>query len=151
MNARSKPDADKGKGKDTAEKDAGEDDVPFGASMSLKRSRAHAAVHAIPDFKALHAAQESLLASRRAEVQPTVPVSFGLATETRAAEREKFEDARRAREREAERAAEEARRQRELEEEAEIRELRRRAVPKANEVPEWYAFAPKKAKADSGK
>ena len=55
------------------------------------------------------------------------------------------------REREAERAADEARRQRELEEEAEIRELRRRAVPKANEVPEWYAFAPKKAKADSGK
>ena len=50
---------------------------------------------------------------------------------------------------ELERQAEERRRQRELEEEAEVRELRRRAVPKANEVPEWYAFAPKKAKADT--
>ena len=30
-------------------------------------------------------------------------------------------------------------------EEEEIRELRRRAVPKANELPEWYQFAPKRS------
>ena len=102
--------------------------------------------HPIPDFKALHAAHESVLAQRRAEVHPTVPVGFAFATDTRAAEREKFEEQRRARELELERQAEERRRQRELQEEAEIRELRRRAVPKANEVPEWYAFAPKKTK-----
>ena len=53
---------------------------------------------------------------RRAEVHPTVPVAFGLATETRAAERERFEEARRAREREAERLAEERRLEREREE-----------------------------------
>ncbi|EJF67314.1 hypothetical protein DICSQDRAFT_123697 [Dichomitus squalens LYAD-421 SS1] len=111
------------------------------SQSSLKGSRAP-----IPDFKSLHAMRESVLARRRAEVHPTVPVGFAFATDTRAAEREKFEEARRARERELERQAEERRRQRELEEEAEIRELRRRAVPRANEVPEWYAFAPKKAK-----
>ena len=120
-----------------------------GQGASLRRSRAHAHQHPIPDFKALHAAQESVLAQKRAEIQPTVPMGFELATVTRAQERERFEEARRARERELERQAEERRRQRELEEEAEVRELRRRAVPKANEVPEWYAFAPKKAKADT--
>ena len=121
-----------------------------GGSTSLRRSR-QAPVHPIPDFKALHAAQESVLAQKRAEIQVTKPVEFGLATEVRAQERERFEEARRARERELERLAEERRRQREMEEEAEIRELRRRAVPKANEVPEWYAFAPKRAKAaDAG-
>ncbi|KAI0756412.1 hypothetical protein C8Q80DRAFT_28046 [Daedaleopsis nitida] len=124
-----------------------------GSSSSLTRSRAHAhaLVHPIPDFKALHAAQDSVLAQKRATgIHVTVPVEFGLTTESRAQERERFEEARRAREQELERLAEERRRERELEEEAEIRELRRRAVPKANEVPEWYAFAPKKAKADAG-
>ncbi|RPD64622.1 hypothetical protein L226DRAFT_529001 [Lentinus tigrinus ALCF2SS1-7] len=120
-----------------------------GQGTSLRRSRAHAHHHPIPDFKALHAAQESVLAQKRAEIHPTVPMGFELSTETRAQERERFEEARRARELELERQAEEKRRQRELEEEAEIRELRKRAVPKANEVPEWYAFAPKKAKADT--
>lgn len=122
-------------------------DKSTGGGGSLRRS--HANVHPIPDFKALHAAQESVLAQKRAEIQVTKPVEFGLATVNRAQERERYEEQRRARERELERQAEERRRQRELEEEAEIRELRRRAVPKANEVPEWYAFAPKKSKADA--
>lgn len=122
-------------------------DKSTGGGDSLRRS--HANVHPIPDFKALHAAQESVLAQKRAEIQVTKPVEFGLATVSRAQERERYEEQRRARERELERQAEERRRQRELEEEAEIRELRRRAVPKANEVPEWYAFAPKKSKADA--
>lgn len=116
-------------------------------AQSLKRSRTDTAGHhPIPDFKALHAAHESTMAQRRAEVRPTVPVGFDFATDARVQDRERYEEGRRARERELERQAEERRRQRELEEEAEIKELRRRAVPKANEVPEWYAFAPKRAK-----
>ena len=154
MNVRGKAEADKGKAKGAmSDRDADGGDAEAGTSASLRRTRGPGGTHhPIPDFKALHAMQESLLASRRrAEPQPTVPVQFALSTETRAAEREKFEAARRAREREAERAAEEARRLRELEEEAELRELRRRAVPKANEVPEWYAFAPKRAKTGTEK
>ncbi|KAM5539985.1 hypothetical protein V8D89_006488 [Ganoderma adspersum] len=118
-------------------------------AQSLKRSRANTAGHhPIPDFKALHAAHESTMAQWRAEVHRTVPVGFDFATDARAQDRERYDEARRARERELEQQAEERRRQRELEEEAEVRELRRRAVPKANEVPEWYALAPKRAKAD---
>ncbi|KAI9066450.1 hypothetical protein FKP32DRAFT_1589518 [Trametes sanguinea] len=117
---------------------------------SLRRSKAPA-VHPIPDFKALHALQESLLAQRKAEIVPVVPQPIPFQTEMRAHEREKFEEARRAREAELERQREERRRQQELEEEREIKELRKRAVPKANEVPEWYAFAPKKSTAGTGK
>ncbi|KAI0354659.1 hypothetical protein OH77DRAFT_1425745 [Trametes cingulata] len=116
---------------------------------SLRRSKAHAA-HPIPDFKALHAMQQSVLAQRKAEIVPVVPMPIELSTEARAREREKFEEARRAREAELERQREERRRQQELEEEREIKELRKRAVPKANEVPEWYAFAPKKSKTGTG-
>nr|VWO96670.1 Cross-pathway control protein A [Ganoderma boninense] len=122
-----------------------------GNGQSLKRSRANTAGHhPIPDFKALHAAHESTMAQRRAEVHRTVPVGFDFATDARAQDRNRFEEGRRVRERELEQQAEERRRQRELEEEAEVRELRRRAVPKANEVPEWYALAPKRAKAIGG-
>ncbi|PIL31312.1 hypothetical protein GSI_06010 [Ganoderma sinense ZZ0214-1] len=122
-----------------------------GNAQSLKRSRANTAGHhLIPDFKALHAAHESTMAQRRADVHRTVPVGFDFATDARAQDRNRFEEGRRARERELEQQAEERRRQRELEEEAEVRELRRRAVPKANEVPEWYALAPKRAKAVGG-
>ncbi|CDO73411.1 hypothetical protein BN946_scf185013.g45 [Trametes cinnabarina] len=119
-------------------------------AASLRRSKA-LTVHPIPDFKALHAMQESLLAQRKAEIVPVVPQPIPFQTEVRAHEREKFEEARRAREAELERQREERRRQQELEEEREIKELRRRAVPKANEVPEWYAFAPKKSKTGTGK
>jgi hypothetical protein len=105
----------------------------------------------IPDFKALQAAHEQALTARREQhaVAPTVPIDFALSTATRAQERERFDEARRAREREAERAREEAARLRAEDEEREIRELRRRAVPKANEVPEWYAHAPKRAHHDA--
>ena len=93
----------------------------------------------------MHAAQEAALAARREQIVPVVPAEIQLTTDVRAREREKFEEARRARERELELQMEERRRQREIEEEREIREMRRRAVPKANEVPEWYADAPKRA------
>ncbi|KAI0640124.1 hypothetical protein C8Q77DRAFT_1084800 [Trametes polyzona] len=118
-------------------------------AASLRRSKAQA-THPIPDFKTLHALQESVLAQRKAEITPVVPLPIELSTEARARERERFEEARRAREAELERQREERRRQQELEEEREIKELRKRAVPKANEVPEWYAFAPKKSKAGTG-
>ncbi|KAI0334005.1 hypothetical protein GY45DRAFT_140266 [Cubamyces sp. BRFM 1775] len=118
--------------------------------MSLRRSKASAG-HPIPDFKALHAMQQSVLAQRKAEIVPVVPLPIEFQTEARAHEREKFEEARRAREAELERQREERRRQQELEEEREIKELRKRAVPKANAVPEWYAFAPKKSKPATGK
>lgn len=85
------------------------------------------------------------MASRRRHVAPVIPIGFTFRTETRAQEREKFDEQRRKREKELEAQMEELRRMRELEEEKEIRELRKRAVPKANEVPEWYAHAPKKA------
>ena len=79
-----------------------------------------------------------------------MPVGFDFATDARAQDRERYDEGRRARECELEQQAEERTRQRELEEEAEVRELRRRAVPKANEVPEWYALAPKRARAIGG-
>ena len=55
----------------------------------------------------------------------------------------------RAREAELERQREEQRQLAALQEEEEVRELRRRAVPKANEVPEWYAHAPKRSRDDA--
>ncbi|KAI0652563.1 hypothetical protein C8Q79DRAFT_997569 [Trametes meyenii] len=118
-------------------------------AASLRRSKTQTG-HAIPDFKALHALHQSQLAQRKAEIVPVVPLPVEFQTDARAREREKFEEARRAREAELERQREERRRQQELEEEREIKELRRRAVPKANEVPEWYALAPKKSKAGTG-
>ena len=37
-------------------------------------------------------------------------------------------------------------REKELQEDRELRELRKKAVPKAHDVPEWYKDAPKKTK-----
>ena len=79
-------------------------------------------------------------------MHPTVPAPLPLHTQARAAERERFDDARRAREAELEAQAAEQRRLLALAEEAEVRELRRRAVPRANEVPGWYARAPKRSR-----
>lgn len=101
----------------------------------------------IPDFKALHAAelQASMAFREQRHVPPTVPVAPELTTETRAREREKFDEAVRRKEEEMERVREERRRVREEEEEREVKEMRRKAVPRAHEVPEWYADAPKRA------
>jgi hypothetical protein len=67
-----------------------------------------------------------------------------LSTERRAKEREEFN--RQVREKEQERERELARRQKleEEEEEREVQELRRKAIPRAHEVPEWYKEAPKR-------
>ncbi len=102
-----------------------------------------AAALGVPDFKTLHDAEEKRLASRKHQITPILPGRIELSTEARAHEREKYDEARRAREAEAERLLEEQRRLQAIEEEKEIKELRRRAVPKANEVPDWYAHAPK--------
>ncbi|KAF7981390.1 hypothetical protein HWV62_33883 [Athelia sp. TMB] len=102
---------------------------------------------AVPDFAARHAAALAQSQTFRAAhaPAPTVPHAPALSTTARAKEREAFDAGVRAREAEAERAKEEARRIREEEEEKEMREARRRAVPRAHGVPEWYADAPKRA------
>ncbi|KZT30976.1 hypothetical protein NEOLEDRAFT_1126667 [Neolentinus lepideus HHB14362 ss-1] len=114
------------------------------SSRTTLKQSANRYANPIPDFKALHAAQDASLAARREHIRRLVPPPLELNTEVRAREREKFEETRRAREQEIQREMEERRRQKEIEEEKEIRELRKRAVPKANAIPDWYADAPKK-------
>lgn len=112
---------------------------------SAESSTSGPAPRPVPDFAALHAAHAaSLAAHKAAAVHPVVPEAFEMRLESRAREREAFEEARRQRELEAQRAAEERRKEREEEEEREYLEARRRAVPKANVVPDWYRDAPKR-------
>lgn len=107
--------------------------------------RGHRQRHAVPDFKSLHEAHQASLAWRKEHVVPIVPAApIVLCTELRAREREKFDEMVRIKEEEIERAKEERRRQRDAEEEREMKELRKRAIPKANEIPEWYADMPKR-------
>lgn len=111
-------------------------------------SNTHAIRKPLPDFRGLHAAQgaglSNMAARRREAIAPTIPVAPHFVMDNRMTERQKFEDARRTREEQAERMREEKRRLREEEEEREWREARKRAVPRANVVPEWYVDAPKK-------
>ncbi|KAF9458035.1 hypothetical protein BDZ94DRAFT_1336099 [Collybia nuda] len=100
--------------------------------------------HPIPDYKSLHAQLDAELAQRKENIQPVIPRAIELSTDTRAREREKFDMRVREKEREMERVREERRREREEEEEREVREMRRRAVPRAHEVPDWYREAPKR-------
>lgn len=65
-------------------------------------------------------------------------------TEFRAKERQKFDELMKHKVEEIERVKEERRKEKEAEEEREMKELRKKAIPKANEVPEWYAGAPRK-------
>lgn len=98
----------------------------------------------VPDFKALHAAQEAEHALRRDQIVPVVSLPVELSTEGRAKEREKFNAMMREKEREIERALEQRRREQEEEEEKLVRELRKKAVPRAHEVPGWYKEAPRR-------
>ncbi|KAF9476922.1 hypothetical protein BDN70DRAFT_137342 [Pholiota conissans] len=98
----------------------------------------------IPDFRAMHAAQEAKLAQLKENVRPTVPHAPRLVTDLRVKERQRFDEMVREREAEQERVKEEQRMLREEEEERELKELRKRAVPRAHEVPEWYKEAPRK-------
>jgi len=100
----------------------------------------------IPDFKSMHAAQEAELALRKENTKPVVPIPIRWETEHRVRERQKFDERMREKEREEERLVEMRRKEREEREEREVGELRKKAVPKAHEVPEWYKEAPKKKK-----
>ncbi|KAJ7779462.1 hypothetical protein DFH07DRAFT_876122 [Mycena maculata] len=105
---------------------------------------APAKAYNIPDFKVMHAVWDAQSALRRSQLAPTVPVPIAFSTDARAKERERFDE--KVREKERERAAtrEVQRREREVEEARQVRELRKRAIPKAHEVPEWYKEAPRK-------
>ncbi|KAI6037803.1 hypothetical protein EDC04DRAFT_2700040 [Pisolithus marmoratus] len=74
----------------------------------------------------------------------TVPHPFTFTTTLRATERAKFDALIRQKQEEMARVREEARKRAEEEMEREMREMRRRAVPKAHEVPEWYKEMPKR-------
>lgn len=101
--------------------------------------------HAVPDFRALHESHESTLACRKENIVPSGPVeTFFFYTEQRAKERERFDEMVKRKEEEMQRVREEQRRLAAEEEERAIKELRRKAIPKANEVPEWYADMPKR-------
>ncbi|KAJ7184959.1 hypothetical protein C8R46DRAFT_1065559 [Mycena filopes] len=106
--------------------------------------------YTIPDFKSMHAAQAAQSALRRSQLAQsvTVPVPIAFNTDIRAREREAFEARVREREAEEEREKEARRLEREAREEEELKEARRRAVPKAHEVPEWYKEAPRKARGE---
>lgn len=103
-----------------------------------------------PPIKIDHKPRRSTrtVSRRRTTVfHPTVPVFNGPShSEQRALERREFEVGRRAREGERERIRAEERRQRELEEDEYYKELRRKAVPVAHAVPDWYATAPRRSK-----
>ncbi|KAJ7624581.1 hypothetical protein FB45DRAFT_84701 [Roridomyces roridus] len=100
--------------------------------------------YTIPDFKAMHA---SLALRRSQAAAPLVtPTPFSFSTDMRVKERHAFDAQVKVREEEKERERERERREREATEEDEVREMRRRAVPKAHEVPEWYKEAPKRAR-----
>jgi len=73
-----------------------------------------------------------------------VPEAFTFSTEQRAKDREKFDEAVRVKQEEKERRLEEDRAARAVEEGREVREMRKRAVPKANIVPGWYATMPRR-------
>lgn len=100
--------------------------------------------YTIPDFNALHASQAAQSALRRSQRAPTVPVPIAFSTDVRAREREVFDGKVRERERAAEEARELQRREQEEKEASEVKEMRKRAVPRAHEVPEWYKEAPRR-------
>jgi len=99
----------------------------------------------IPDFKSLHAAElQTSMTFRKDHIAPTMPVTPELSTKFRAKERERFDKVMRQKEEEMRRIKEAREKARQEEEDREIKELRKKAVPKAHEVPEWYADAPKR-------
>ena len=111
---------------------------------SLSRRKERTQLAPVPDFKSLHTHHEVEIAHRKENIHPTIPLPFEFHTDERAKERERFDRMIRDKERELERVMEQRRREREENEEREVRELRKKAVPKAHQVPEWYNEAPKK-------
>ncbi|QRV98149.1 proteoglycan 4 [Ceratobasidium sp. AG-Ba] len=106
----------------------------------------------MPDFAAAHAAAEAANLARRERAQAaflaaqaelesfrTSKHMIGGETARRAAERAVFDAAMKVKEAEAERLRVEEKRLADEREAAEIKEMRKRMVPKANPVPEWYS------------
>lgn len=111
-------------------------------TLQKQRTQRHPAP--VPDFKTLHAQQEAELALRKENIHPVLPLPIQFTTDSRMKEREKFDQRVKEKEREMERAMEQRRKEREENEEREVRELRKKAIPRAHEVPDWYREAPKR-------
>ncbi|CAE6476787.1 unnamed protein product [Rhizoctonia solani] len=110
----------------------------------------------MPDFAVAHAAAEAANLARRQRAQEVFLAAqaelesyrnakyvIGGETARRAAERAVFDAAMKVKEAEAERVRNEQKRTETEKEAAEIRDMRRRMVPKANPVPEFYKYAPR--------
>jgi hypothetical protein len=80
----------------------------------------------------------------RSMTRATKPIAFNLRTQRRVQERAKFDKMVKAKEAELQRIKEEEQLVREEQERKEIKELRMRMIPKAHDVPEWYAHAPRR-------
>ncbi|KAJ3727138.1 hypothetical protein C8R42DRAFT_658765 [Lentinula raphanica] len=108
-----------------------------------KKRRLHTA-YTVPDFQASHSAQDALLTSLKGQIKPVVPLPVEMHTDARARERSKFDEQVREKELQASRALEEKKRQQAEEEEREIKEQRKKTIPKAHAVPDWYKDAPRR-------
>ena len=115
------------------------------ARLEARRTEARLAASepGVPGCKARLTSHQSAIVFQK-EVVPSAPAPFYFYTEQRAKEREEFDAMVKHKEEEMEKLREEERRREAEEDAVEIRELRRKAVPKANAVPEWYADMPKK-------
>lgn len=102
--------------------------------------------HPIPDSGTIHAHINTSQAHRKENVHPVIAQPFHWATDERIKQRKEFDDMVKEKEREREQIEEQKRKEREEEKEREIRELRKRLIPKAHVVPDWYKDAPKKKK-----
>lgn len=98
----------------------------------------------IPDYKAQHVQLEAVIAHRKENIHPTVPLPLELHTHERAKEREKFDQILKEKGRELEREMEKRKKEEEENEAREVRELRKKAVPRAHDVPDWYKEVPKR-------
>ena len=103
-------------------------------------------VRPIPDFKMLHAQIGASQAHRKENVHPATAQPFHWATDQRIKQRREFDDMVKEKVRQRELLEEQKRKEMEEEEERGVRELRKRLVPKANVVPEWYKGVPRKRK-----
>ncbi|KAJ3902949.1 hypothetical protein F5879DRAFT_990563 [Lentinula edodes] len=100
--------------------------------------------YTVPDFKSSHAAQDALLTSLKGRIKPVAPLPVEMHTDVRARERSKFNEHIREKEIQASQALEERKRQQVEEEEKELKERRKKAIPKAHPVPDWYKDAPRR-------
>ncbi|KAH7868730.1 uncharacterized protein C8R40DRAFT_812590 [Lentinula edodes] len=100
--------------------------------------------YTVPDFKSSHAAQDALLTSLKGRIKPVAPLPVEMHTDVRARERSKFNEHIREKEIQASQALEERKRQQAEEEEKELKEQRKKAIPKAHPVPDWYKDAPRR-------